>query len=320
MRPLVSVIVPVYKVEKYLVRCLDSLCNQSLSDIEILLIDDASPDRCDEICELYAKKDLRFRVFHSQINHGLSVARNNGIANAHGDYLMFVDSDDWVHEDFCKDAYECAMRYKADLVMFRHQRNEESTQYKNVQNNMYNSMPSGYKTRLEAIDLLWTNVGPAAWSKLYHKKLFKNISFPPGYVYEDIGTTYKIVLQASCIYYLNKVLYYKFCHIGSITTTKTEKAMHDWVVMLMQQYRDLAEWGYPIAKLDAWLKSTALYFCMKDYSSDSNARYAFCSKVLLSSKSIPGHFTWKSKVLFVLFKYFRPLFDLVCYIYGTKVC
>lgn len=109
MKPLVSVIVPIYKVEDYLIRCLDSLCRQSLCEIEILLINDASPDRCGEICEKYAAQDARFKVFHHQENKGLSAARNTGIINALADYLMFVDSDDYVHKDFCKLPYDTAV-------------------------------------------------------------------------------------------------------------------------------------------------------------------------------------------------------------------
>lgn len=118
MQPLVSVIVPVYKVEDCLRRCLDSLRRQSLSNIEIILVDDASPDRCGEICEEYASKDVRFSVIHQSENRGVSAARNTGIKKAVGNYLMFVDSDDYVHEDFCKLPYECALKNQADLVMF----------------------------------------------------------------------------------------------------------------------------------------------------------------------------------------------------------
>ena len=114
MQPLVSVIVPVFKAEKYLGRCLDSLCRQSLKNIEILLIDDASPDQCGEICEQYAANDRRCKVIHNTVNKGVSAVRNIGIENAAGEYLMFADSDDWVHEDFCKDAYECAVQNQAD--------------------------------------------------------------------------------------------------------------------------------------------------------------------------------------------------------------
>ena len=98
-QPLVSVIVPVYKVEDVLSRYLDSLCKQCLQEIEIILVDDASPDQCGAICEQYATRDKRIRVIHHPKNRGLSAARNTGIAHATADYLMFVDSDDWVHED-----------------------------------------------------------------------------------------------------------------------------------------------------------------------------------------------------------------------------
>ncbi len=118
MQLLVSVIVPVYNVEKYIVRCLESLRRQSLQNIEIILVDDASPDRCGEICEAYAAKDARFKVIHHAENLGLSAARNTGIQKAVADYLMFVDSDDWVHEDFCKVAYTKAVFFRSCPVFF----------------------------------------------------------------------------------------------------------------------------------------------------------------------------------------------------------
>lgn len=109
MKQLISIIVPVYKVEKYLECCLDSLCKQSMPEIEIILIDDASPDRCGEICDAYAAKDTRFRVVHHPTNKGVSAVRNQGIRLASCDYIMFVDSDDWVADDLCKEAYQCTM-------------------------------------------------------------------------------------------------------------------------------------------------------------------------------------------------------------------
>ena len=133
MRPLVSIIVPVYKVEDVLARCVDSLCRQSLQEIEIILVDDASPDRCGEICEEYANRDSRFRVIHHSENRGAAAARNTGIAHASSDYLMFVDSDDWAHEDFCKLPYECALQHGADLVMFGCCRVDKDGLWKQVQ-------------------------------------------------------------------------------------------------------------------------------------------------------------------------------------------
>ena len=317
MQSLISVIVPIYKVEQYLPRCLDSLCRQSLKNIEILLINDASPDRCSEICEDFAEKDTRIKIFHHTENKGPSAARNTGIQQAVSDYLMFVDSDDWVHEDFCKIAYECAVEYHADLVMFGF----ENIGYSNfIKDNRMDErfIQSGYKTRLEAIDLLDNGVGQTAWNKLYDKKLFKDISYPLGYVYEDIGTTYKIIWQTSNIYYTNKVLYYHCYHDGSINTLKNEKALHDWIEMNLQKYRDLKEWGYPSEKLDIILKNIAFKYCMKKKADVTDENYVYCANILCNSPDIPACFSWRKKVMFVLFKYCRQLFELICICFGRK--
>lgn len=318
-QPLVSIIVPVYNVEDVLTRCLDSLRGQSLRDIEIILVDDASPDRCGEICDWYAMKDTRFRVIHHPENQGVSVARNTGIANASADYLMFVDSDDWVHEDFCKDAYECAVNNQADLVMFRFQSENSYPRFRWKDSSI---MHNGIKTRLEAMELIETSrkgVGPAVWNKLYRKELFQNISFPPGYFHEDSGTTYKLVWKASRIYFLNKVLYNYCYHGGSISTLKEEKSLHDWNEMLMKQYRDLSDWGYSQHKLDQLLKNIALWYCIKKKPDDSDMYYKQYADVICSSKVVPENFRWEKKVLFVLFKYCRPLFEVICRLYNLKV-
>lgn len=144
-------------MEDLLLCCLDSLSGQSLPDIDILLIDDASPDRCGEICDEYAAIDDRFRVFHNRSNQGLSAVRNFGIKNAFCDYLMFVDSDDRVHKDFCKEAYECAVKYQADLVLFRCQRINNSWRVEDVTRQTDCFTRSGYKTQKEVIDALHKN-------------------------------------------------------------------------------------------------------------------------------------------------------------------
>ena len=118
MKPLVSVIVPVYRVEAYLEQCVDSLLGQTLERIEIILVDDGSPDSCGAICDRYAAADPRVRTIHRE-NGGLSASRNTGIEAAAGEYLMFVDSDDWVESDYCGLPWELARTSGADLVMFQ---------------------------------------------------------------------------------------------------------------------------------------------------------------------------------------------------------
>lgn len=319
MRPLVSVIVPVYKVEDVLARCLDSLCRQSLKEIEIILVDDASPDRCGEICEEYASRDSRFRVIHHPENRGLSAARNTGIAQASADYLMFVDSDDWVHEDFCKLPYECALQHHAELVIFGYYRIEKGGLRKPVHGN--EKREPGRITQLETLDLLVvysTVVANVAWNKLYMKKLFGTVSYPEGYLYEDVGTTYKTILLADTIYYLNKEIYYHCYHHGSITTLRIEKAIRDWFAMHMQQYHDLAAWGYPADKLKSLLQNIALSYCIHKKADWQDTDYVFCHKTLQSTSHIPEHFTWKRKILFVMLKYCLPAFDLVCNLWGKR--
>lgn len=153
---------------------------------------------------------------------------------------------------------------------------------------------------------------------MYRKELFKTVCYPPGYLYEDIGTTYKLVWRASSVYYLEKVLYYHCFREGSITTLRTEKSVHDWIEMCMQQYRDLAVWEYPDDELDIFLKNVALTYCIQKKPDADDANYAFCRKTLQSAKQIPEDFTWKRKVLFVLLKYCPPLFELVCEMWGKR--
>lgn len=318
MRPLVSVIVPVYKVEGFLRRCLNSLCRQSLKEIEIILVDDASPDHCRFICEEYASKDNRFKIIYHSENKGLSAARNTGIVHASSEYLMFVDSDDYVHEDFCRLPYECAVQHGADVVIFRYQRFGYPISLGLVNNEFSKFVSYGHKTQWEAIDIVLKGY-PQAWNKLYRKTLFQNISYPEGYYFEDVGTTHKIVLQASNIYFLEDMLYFKCYHDGSITTLKTEKAMRDWFQMCMLQYRDLAGWGYPSDKLNSLFISILLLYCVKRKRDFSDPDYVYCTNAIRSISNIPKDLSWKKKVLFFLYKYCPPLFEMICNLWGLKV-
>ena len=234
--PLVSVVVPVYHVEPYLRCCLDSLCKQSLSDIEVILVDDASPDNCGDICEEYAANHAHFKVFHQPENRGLSAARNLGIKNATGHYLMFVDGDDWVHEDFCKAAYECAEKNQVDLVMFNYTRVEYGNATNGSPAKFFRSFSEGIKTKEESLDMMLADGGNAAWNKLYRKELFEDISYPEGFLYEDTGATYKLVYNATCFYFLDQVLYYQCIRPNSITKSRiTQKVLRDRAILNTQR-------------------------------------------------------------------------------------
>lgn len=318
-RSLVSIIVPIYNVEYYLIRCLDSLAKQSLREIEVILVNDASPDQCGAICKAYVAKDERFKVFYHKEKLGLSAARNTGISMASSDYLMFVDSDDFVEKDFCKSAYECAILNNADMVMFNY-RNITNSDVNKTNYNTSSESSDYYKlSQTEAIDLLFSKkVDQMAWNKLYKKALFQNISYPLNFLYEDVGTTYKIILNAQNIYYINKTLY-NYCHRkGSLTSLRTKKALNDRMEMNKQQFLDLVSWGYLSENMISRLQCIVLDYCIRMENDFSDPNFIFCLNFLKNTKIKTFNHTLKQKILLFTFKYCHTLFNFVCLLWKTK--
>lgn len=214
-KELVSVIVPVYKVEKYLNRCVNSVVNQSYENIEIILVDDGSPDKCPEICEEWARKDCRVKVIH-KINGGLSDARNKGLELAKGCYVCFVDSDDYVAKTYVETLYGLICSKKTDIsaVSLKEVFSLEPEISKNATGEGIITVFEGK----EALKQLFYNDTFAnyAWNKMYKRNLFENVKFPVGRKMEDLGTTYKLLLRAERIAYSTEVLYYYFQREDSI--------------------------------------------------------------------------------------------------------
>ena len=183
---MISIIVPVFKVEPYLRQCVDSILAQTYRDIEVLLIDDGSPDRCGEICDDYGRKDPRVRVFHTE-NRGVSAARNLGLSEARGDYIGFVDSDDWIEPEMFKTMLRGMENANADMAACASWREyPDSRQEQRSKEAVYTG-----KDSLKA--LIEGNISSYVWDKLYHRDLLQDISFPVGKLYEDISTIHQIV-------------------------------------------------------------------------------------------------------------------------------
>lgn len=185
--PAISVIIPVYKVEPYLDACVSSVVGQTFSDLEILLVDDGSPDRCPELCDTWAQKDPRVRVIHQE-NGGLSAARNTGIEAATGEFLAFVDSDDMLEPDALRRAWEAQQACQADLVIF-------NLVYVDEHNHPLPAPDfSGFRDEILTADEVWQRYFAlaeqkiyyvVAWNKLYRRELFKTLRYAPGKRYED---------------------------------------------------------------------------------------------------------------------------------------
>ena len=214
---LISVIVPVYNVKDYLSRCIESLCGQTHSNIEIMVIDDGSTDGCGELVDKYASEDKRIRTFHT-VNSGLSAARNVGLDAAVGDYIMFVDSDDFVEESFCKDALEMVLEHQVEVASFGYNgfwtdKNEyvaNATQEPRIL-----SKEDAIRELIDRKDAIYNMVS----NKIFIRHLFDKIRFPVGKTYEDMAVMHLVFDKVSTgIYISNKILYnYRQAREGSIT-------------------------------------------------------------------------------------------------------
>lgn len=199
----ISVIVPIYKVEKYLRKCVQSLLNQTYDNIDIILVDDGSPDLCGEICDEFAAIDSRIVVIHKE-NGGLSSARNAGIDIATGDYIMFVDSDDYVEPDFCEKALNMILNNNVDICSFGYYQVDES--HKTVKQSYASRIISAEEAISHIIkkdDIIFN----FAWNKIYSRSLFEGIRYPIGRLFEDSAVTYLLFHKAKSIYVSKDVLY-----------------------------------------------------------------------------------------------------------------
>lgn len=204
MKPLVSIIVPVYNVGDYVLKCLDSLRGQTYSEVELIIVDDGSTDGSGKICDDFAKNMKWARVFHKK-NGGLSSARNFGIGKAKGEFVCLVDSDDYVREDFVDKMVWAVLKNEADIVVCGY--NDEVPEAKVL-------------TGEEATIRLLTqqeNMEIIAWNKMYRRELFDNVKYPEGSNYEDNLTTYKLLGKAKRVVYVAKPLYCYAERTGSIT-------------------------------------------------------------------------------------------------------
>lgn len=231
---MISVIVPVYKVEPYLNQCVESILCQTYSDLEILLIDDGSPDRCGQICDDYEKQDSRVKVFHTE-NHGLSAARNFGLQYATGEYIGFIDSDDWIKPEMYEVLFRRLHEAEYDIIVCGYDTisDKKSSEWK--------PMEMAYDHDEALTSLIDEKINNAVWNKLYSKELLQRsivhgVLFPEGKNYEDVAAMYRIVDNAKSVAMISEVLYHYRIRSGSITKTYTAKNLIDYSDSKLSRY------------------------------------------------------------------------------------
>lgn len=230
----ISVIVPVYNVEKYLSRCLESIINQTYKNLEIIIIDDGSFDNSPEICDFYAQKDNRIEVIHKE-NGGLSSARNAGVDISTGQYITFVDSDDFIRDNYIEYLHDICIKNKSDIVQCRFE--------------------IGSKDDFSEIDLekeevyIYSNIEAlcnrklkvTACAKLYRRDIIKGTKFPIGIINEDDATYYKFIYNASKISITSKKLYYYYQSNNSITRNDLNYKRTDFIDIYIDRIKYFKE-------------------------------------------------------------------------------
>lgn len=261
---LISVIVPVYNVEKYIHQCIDSILSQTFTDFELILVDDGSPDQCPQICDRYVEQDQRIHVIH-QKNGGLSAARNAGIdwafANSDSQWITFIDSDDWVHPELLERLYLAAVNRDTSVSVCGYIETAETETENDIGQlspELWDAESFYAQKQVESAPVqLWTpedfyvqyNVNASvAWGKLYKKECFSKIRYPIGKIHEDEFITYKILFEHKKIAFIDAPLYAYFSNPNGIMKTKWRPERLCGIEARMEQIAYFSENHFELAR------------------------------------------------------------------------
>lgn len=256
--PAISIIVPVYKAERYLNRCLTSICNQIFSDLEIILIDDGSPDHSGEMCDQWEKRDSRIRVIH-QKNAGAGAARNAGLAIARGDYIGFVDSDNWIAPLMYQQMYESIRNTNSEMAIVKWKMVKKNFT-KKFQENQKEKYKIYAKKREDILDLFFRVHGEEDTSifdvgtKLISRKIMKGFRFIEGTISEDIRASFFFISHSDRIALIDEKFYYYYCNPEGVTRTKVTRKDFEYtdayrsILSIVKKdfpmYEDVARFSY----------------------------------------------------------------------------
>ncbi|EKN69392.1 glycosyl transferase family protein [Neobacillus bataviensis LMG 21833] len=236
MKPKISIIVPVYKVEPFIHKCVDSILAQTFTEFELILVNDGSPDNCGTICDEYTKKDRRVKVIHKD-NGGQASARNRGLEIAGGEYIGFVDSDDWIEPDMYELLYNMCIQNNCDIANCTYKIHaKHNVIIKASYPLMIHDRNQAMKAMLE--DELYNEV---VWSKLFKRNLLENIRFPEGIMYEDTAFTYKVIHRSNKVCCLGEPKYHYIIRENSTMDRAAKSKSVDAVLIYDEMNRFIAQ-------------------------------------------------------------------------------
>ncbi|ABN07594.1 glycosyl transferase, family 2 [Methanocorpusculum labreanum Z] len=316
--PLISVIVPVYNVEPYLKTCIDSILKQTYRNLEIILVASTSIDNSVVICDSYLQVDSRLQVLHTE-PQGLSAARNIGVSMASGTYLCFVDSDDFISQNFVETLYGLSQKYDADIVQCNFLEISENATY-----SICESCTSIFNDALEIhiysnVDMcanLYNDLADsstASWTKLYRKELFMNVKYPIGKIHEDEGTSYKLFYLAKRVAVTSLKLYYYRSNPLSLTRATYTLKKQDSLQFSEEQMDFFREGGYDklyalalkkyMISLSEHILLTKVYLSKKERNdTELEIKYKAIYKIAAKNLYLPIYDKWKITLIHTLAK------------------
>ena len=295
---LISIIIPIYNVEKYLSRCLDSVINQTYKHLEIILIDDGSTDGSPLICDNYQKKDKRIQVYH-KTNGGLSSARNLGLNYCSGKYIAFIDSDDWVEFDFYKILIQLCEQYQVKMACCGRYDIDSKTGMRKI------GLCPQVQEVITSIEILhrvltWSHMDMSVCDKLFHKDLWVDNRFPIGKKSEDVAVMYKIISSIDAIVLYDRPLYNYYHRENSITTSKVSEHSFD-IMYHADEITSYISRNYPSLINDAkyFQILTYAHILMEVYKQESVETSIWVSSYQkLFEKFIKEKSNWQHKAIF----------------------
>lgn len=318
MSELISIIVPIYNVEKYLDYCVTSLVNQTYKNIEILLVNDGSTDNSGTIADKWAKKDERIRVFHKE-NGGLSDSRNYGVFQAKSDWVMFIDSDDYYDLFAVEYFVRIQEKYKADLVVSALKGVTSHIPYHRdiTENDISDAYPLSNEKLLE--EMFYSVItGASACGKFFKKDLLIKYPYPKGKLYEDIATTYKQIYDAENIYVAPLKVYGYFKRRGSIVNSKFDER-YLYIFSIIDDIYSFVNNKYPLSQelkravdirnviVSMQIANSMLMANMFDEVKKIQDRISIYKKEFLTNKKV----SWKNKLKFLLFLSFPKIYNFL---------
>ncbi len=314
--PELSIIVPIYNVEKYLDECIQSILGQTFTDFELILVDDGSPDACPQMCDAAAEQDSRVRVIH-QKNGGLSAARNTGIEAARGNWLGFVDSDDFVAPDMYEKLYHAAVNAGADCAMCSVQLiHEDGSRMDTLQH--WKVYGGGYTGEDILKTITWQNNAPylVAWNKLYRREVFRTLRYPVGRINEDVfvfAELFDTIKKVACV---EQPLYFYRQRTGSIMQSKCTLRSLDEFWGMVECFDYFMAHGYKellsAAEKRIFAKLTGVYYRLSAQERHSDAMRQAMAAQKKAAKFLrqQGMLTKKVALRTMLFQTFPVVYGL----------